>query len=590
MDKEFIRRHLPEDPPEGMLHWALGHTDELGGDYMVFRGERVREPAPLEYLMENITVGKSIWAERCMCTACQEDFITRKVPHSDSFVMTEGEDGHLYPSFYDDEETGVNIEIAEGDKMFCPNCGADCYVISSKSVRGGRTKQVKVCTLQNVEGYTAIIYYMVWKRLDEDGFVWADVDPERAIVITERGGLVNYTHRVPGFMGTVPGRKWAQTSTKSDPWDSRYHDWCSAWGTKVGCLVYPDALPNMDGTTGEKTGLRAYFAAEGYRPLDYFKLWKRHRNLEQLVNTGGSKLIEDAIRANDPEERLLEYVDPTKRKPHQMLGLSKNAMKILKKDGMLRPDYLSMWNKYQRLGGRMPDIDFFRLMEECSKMAMKDALEQMDIYGHEPQKIFDYLRKQGLSRGEVGLLRDARRFARELSDRPLTWEQLWPKRLREAHDRLAVLYREASGGYQSRKNQEGFDLVLKKYGDIQWNDGELAVILPRNNGELVREGDTLRHCVGNYGDEHSSGERIILFIRHYRRPERCYYTLNIDFSGHTPREVQLHGYGNERHGPNKEYRHTIPQKVRNFVDRWEREIMLPWWRAQNKQKKERKTA
>ena len=49
-----------------------------------------------------------------------------------------------------------------------------------------------------------------------------------------------------------------------------------------------------------------------------------------------------------------------------------------------------------------------------------------------------------------------------------------------------------------------------------------------------------------------------------------------------PYQVQLHGYGNERHGPHKEYRHAIPQKVKDFVDRWKREILMPWW---NKQKK-----
>ena len=54
-----------------------------------------------------------------------------------------------------------------------------------------------------------------------------------------------------------------------------------------------------------------------------------------------------------------------------------------------------------------------------------------------------------------------------------------------------------------------------------------------------------------------------------------------------PREVQLHGYGNERHGVNKEHSHKIPQKVRSFVDRWEKEILMPWWVEQNQQQKEK---
>ena len=78
---------------------------------------------------------------------------------------------------------------------------------------------------------------------------------------------------------------------------------------------------------------------------------------------------------------------------------------------------------------------------------------------------------------------------------------------------------------------------------------------------------------------------MFLFVRHYRRPERPDYTLNISFDGTESEEIQLNGYGNERHGTHKQYRHKIPQKVRDFVDRWEREIMFPWWREQQKKEK-----
>ena len=78
---------------------------------------------------------------------------------------------------------------------------------------------------------------------------------------------------------------------------------------------------------------------------------------------------------------------------------------------------------------------------------------------------------------------------------------------------------------------------------------------------------------------------MIFFIRHYRRPERPYYTLAIDMRN-KPTERQLHGYGNERHGPNKEYAHKIPKSVREFCNRWENEVLLTWYAEQQKQKKE----
>ena len=56
--------------------------------------------------------------------------------------------------------------------------------------------------------------------------------------------------------------------------------------------------------------------------------------------------------------------------------------------------------------------------------------------------------------------------------------------------------------------------------------------------------------------------------------------LQINMTKAIPVEVQLHGYGNEHHGDRKQYRHKIPKKVRDFCDRWEREVLTPWFADQ----------
>ncbi len=90
----------------------------------------------------------------------------------------------------------------------------------------------------------------------------------------------------------------------------------------------------------------------------------------------------------------------------------------------------------------------------------------------------------------------------------------------------------------------------------------------------MREGHVLHHCVGGYGKTHLLGQ-LVLFVRHARRPERSWFTLNIDVRKDQPQRIQLHGYGNEwAHGE----RLIIPQRVLDFVDRWEKEILLPAFR------------
>lgn len=130
---------------------------------------------------------------------------------------------------------------------------------------------------------------------------------------------------------------------------------------------------------------------------------------------------------------------------------------------------------------------------------------------------------------------------------------------------------------------------MEAYGNLEWNDGDLRILLPRSNSELVREGNVLRHCVGGYGQQHCSG-KLIFFVRKFRRPDRSYYTLNIDMTSGQPKQIQLHGYGNERHGKNKEYRHKIPQKVLDFVERWKKEVLMPWWLQQIHTDKKERTA
>ncbi|MBP3486013.1 MAG: hypothetical protein J6J81_04150, partial [Oscillospiraceae bacterium] len=90
--------------------------------------------------------------------------------------------------------------------------------------------------------------------------------------------------------------------------------------------------------------------------------------------------------------------------------------------------------------------------------------------------------------------------------------------------------------------------------------------------------------------EHTEG-KIIFFVRHARRPERSWYTLNEDLTGDRPKRVQLHGYKNDWIGHKKR---QIPREVLDFVARWEREVLGPFWekelKRRKKEQKEKKTA
>ena len=72
--------------------------------------------------------------------------------------------------------------------------------------------------------------------------------------------------------------------------------------------------------------------------------------------------------------------------------------------------------------------------------------------------------------------------------------------------------------------------------------------------------------------------------RRGNRPERSWLTLDINMSGSRPTEAALHGWYNEGTpqepgDPWKRPKRKIPQRGREFVDRWKKEILEPWWEA-----------
>lgn len=476
--------------------------------------------------------------------------------------------------------------------MPCPICMADTEVLKQSSVRGGRTKRIQVAELRNIGNITTILYWLVERKIYEYGTI-LDAVPRYAYALDEKGRLKAFSHKDGGgAFCTERQSRWHRLSNADDRWDAQYSDWNSINNRKAGTAMW-DSIPRQEemvGTTGEKTGLWAFWDANGYRPVEYLKLWQKAPAIENLVNAGFTEIIQKIVSmAAMGYERTTEagkYLDLTRKKPSEILRLSKADYRELPHNAS--PKQLTQIQEYRAIGGTLPVAE---VLEKLKGVPEDTLFGQMKVFGGSLEKYERYLMRQRMHLHEIKVLADARSFAMGLHpDRPPTEEELWPRNLIATHDRLTRQNTLKINPEENARLQDGFDAVLDRFTPIQWTDKELAIILPKSNMDLVLEGNVLNHCVGGYGESHAKGQSIILFVRHYRRPERSYYTLNISFRTGTPKEVQLHGYGNERHGDHKQYTHSIPQKVRAFVDRWEKEILLPWWAQEMKKQQKEKTA
>lgn len=594
---------LPVEPPGGLVEWTRKKCgrEELGGEYCVYYSERISIAPTFAEVMEHNSLAsrRKEWGAVCSCTACGDEFVTQKEPGMSAIRLVNGEDGWNYTiDVGNPVDPYMGIEVnREGDHFNCPICGSEVELVHSGKFGAGRRKQVMIITLQNVAGFTALIYWMVYRSIDEDGFSEYGAEPADAFVLSENGTLIRFTHvRRGGFYGQREEQLpfWIAARDNHDTIDKVYHDWGSINNRKVGAEIYP-VFPDMTGTTGEKTAIVEYLQADGYRPVQYLRWWNKHRSIENLCRQGQASLVASIVSeawrfSADINSEAKQYIDTTKCKPNEMLRLTKEEFRWLRKTGtLLTVDNMQDWKKYGQCGGKVSIIEFMEYGKTFGKEGINSVLQIMRIYGDaDIDRIARYLDKGKLKHKEAGILLDTRNAMRKLYERSLTSEELWPKHLHETHDRVHRMLAERNSQKEAQKLMKGFKMIRDSYSCLEWTDGELDVILPKDNGELVYEGDILRHCVGSYGRSHVEKSSVIFFIRRHRRPERPYYTLAIDMR-ERPKENQLHGYGNERHGRNKQYTHTIPKKVRQFCDRWENEVLLTWYAEQQKNK-EVKTA
>lgn len=603
MDCEFIIKNLPLAPSKELLQWVKAHcASELGDEYLLHSAERINlAPSFLDMLeYDGNPKKRSVWASRCHCTCCTEEFVTQKIPGADAIRMFEGEDAVLYELEPGNEISlgGYIVDVFDGERLNCPICLSNVTLMHNRKVRGGRRKQIMVVSVENICSYTTIISWLISREISEFGYSAYSGIPADAYVLKENGRLAHFSKIRWGgaFACETPRKDWKLMDGVTDNLDKRYLDWGSINNKKVGCFLY-NSFPATADTTGEKTGLCEFLSGDGWWPLMYLQLWQKCKGIENLVKDGQAPLVKGILRtayrfSSDVLSEAAKILDIKAIKPHKMLKMAKEDYRQLKRKNIqLTVDDYDLYRQYSRACGRLPLIDFLEYERAFGSNGIRTAIELLYQYREDDlDRQRRYLEKQGLKPSDVGLLLDTRRMSKELAgDRQLTDEERWPRCLVDAHDRQVRIKRnleEAKQEADRQKKEAGFLGVIDRYGCLEWTDGDLCVKLPISSEDLWREGDILRHCVGGYSDAHVNGRDTIFFIRHYRRPERPYYTLDIDMTAR-PVEKQLHGYGNERHGQHKQYTHSIPQKVRNFCDRWKSEVLIPWHVSQQKNKEEK---
>lgn len=606
MTKAELREQLPEVPSSWgneFRRFLAYHTDgQFGKAYMTAKKVRYpiyRPQKELECPDADVGPVRYELAYECHCMSC--DALISTASEGNSIRFWSDESGCLWcvdpespddPQWFCDEEDdifellGSDATFQFGDTICCPMCQDCVELIHPSKLRGGRLIQLMVETVEIIGEYAGVFHWLARKNISEHG-VRISIVPRYAYIISKYGRLWKYRHVEGG--GYTQQRSiphWVACSDSSDCTDAIYHSWGSINNRRSCGLLYPH-IPDLTGTTGEKTGLAMFWRTKNAQVVSYLKLWQHYPWVENLLSVGLSRMVQElaekpyllGLYTDNP------MVDVNASKPHEVLRMTKSDMREIRKN----PDAWDcamhrLYAEHCRDAGAVSAAEFLSESKEFGHSGMTAAKRLAAVWPDTTfRKLGQYLAKQNVHKSEAQLLLDARLNAKRLAGgRALTSEELWPRNLIATHDRLAeeVDLLDHPDKYSARSAD--FLRIKAELSPLEWSDGDLCIVLPECSGDLVREGRKLRHCVGGYSDRHCSLQQTIFFVRHARRPERSYYTLSMNLLG-VPLQNQLHGYGNERHGPHKEYAHTIPKKVLAFVQTWKQEVLFPWYEQQMKE-------
>lgn len=305
-------------------------------------------------------------------------------------------------------------------------------------------------------------------------------------------------------------------------------------------------------------------------------------NYDNIYNPESSALTDD-IKYSDPYKSATCIEALTHRIPYRAFRtLQKYGFTALAKDSVYVPGYFPDSTKisdvlrydYNKLKAKFKieeiGIAYLEYIRSLELYGIEVSEENADIIARldsnadkilsldKPKKIFKYLRNQARKNGGasardyVDYIKECEKLSYDLKEPAV----LYPTDLAMAHRRTS--------GLVKIENSHAVEQAIKdKYAQLhkacEWSDDKYAIVMPKTADEIITEGATLNHCVGNYCERVAKGESIILFLRKLDELDKPFYTVEIRPNLKKLDFVQCRGFKNA--DPSKE----IWESVDNFL-------------------------
>ena len=325
--------------------------------------------------------------------------------------------------------------------------------------------------------------------------------------------------------------------------------WCNGryWNLDIGPIYTRNLKREIKGTDFQYSGLsemtesghqfRAMTYLERYQKgpaLEYLSKLKLFNLVRVLVGTTPS-IVDINLQGKSP----LDVLNINKQNLNRAISIdaNHNELKLLR---LCENEAVSLPDNF------LIEIakDYSYYLEDFLKLSKLSTIYQL----------LKYLKKNNVSFNDY---RDYISMAKKLSWNISDQFILFPRHFKQAHDQAQSLIKVKETYAENKVIQKMYQDLNKQ---LSFTTEEYSIRLPMSAKEIIREGHTLHHCVGNYIQSVAKGKTLILLIRKKGNPFNPYFTLELDPKEKRVRQVR----GNKNCSPDENIKKLVEDYKKNL--------------------------
>lgn len=469
-----------------------------------------------------------------------------------------------------------------GDYITCPNCGQTVTLMSLGRIRNfssiNSTKETRFTVCRSAkDGGLLLASGYAWRIYDEEDLRPTLTVSWKAKTYLRPGKRMQWERISYQPYGIDSG--WNQKETVGEPFHPG--SYASYSYTNDGDSYFIGLAEAVEKSAFKYSQLDQFMLEEYGTALDegapmrnvikYLSAYTEYPNLEIAMKIKFFSAASNLVISRVKNARTLNW---SAKNLQGFLKLDKQDCNVF-----MKADYsmnlLTGYHQAKRAGKTRNMADYLDIVEAAGGEKGVDLLvEDSEKAGCSLRQAANYIRKQPQKpRDALQLWRDYLDAAERLELDLRQKDVVMPKNLAERHDTVISMQKFQESQEFAAKSLAMTKKLQKMY---EFSMGGYRIVVPKNPEEIIREGETLHHCVGGYAERHFRGKLTILFFRKERKPGVSFMTIEMQQRKGNRDPVmirQIHGYRNET------YRYDYPdsrrgkrpeEKFKWFLDAWKK--------------------